>query len=226
MGQMRRMMARISSFALSNDPFPSKANNSEFQVQLNKPDSQSCAVAKRENFWQATGQSWHTNGWPQQKLPKFGFRTHTTTFWPMEQSFILSAKFHCPVARQSFSLLATAHDRETGNLWKKGRSITRRRTSAALIFSFQCQYFPFGKSLNALRLANQNSEKSITVPELLLVHFGFILRFKSRNKSPQTDAPAHSLFAVPLSHGLRWRTSYLPDALYSAMSARVQIRWR
>lgn len=65
---MRRMMARISSFALSNDPFPSKANNSEFQVQLNKPDSRSCAVAKRENFWQATGQSWYTNGWPRQKL--------------------------------------------------------------------------------------------------------------------------------------------------------------
>ena len=32
----------------------------------------------------------------------------------MEQSFILFAKFDCPVARQKFSLLATAHDCETG----------------------------------------------------------------------------------------------------------------
>ena len=33
----------------------------------------------------------------QQKLPKFGFRSHTTALWPMEQSSILSAKFDCPV---------------------------------------------------------------------------------------------------------------------------------
>ena len=32
----------------------------------------------------------------------------------MEQSSILSAKFDCPVARLNFSLLATAHDCETG----------------------------------------------------------------------------------------------------------------
>ena len=50
----------------------------------------------------------NTNGWLQQKLPKFGFRTHTTALWPMEQSSILSAKFDCPVARQNFSLVATA----------------------------------------------------------------------------------------------------------------------
>ena len=46
----------------------------------------------------------------QQKLPKFGFLTHTTalhctslhfTARPMEQSSILSAKFNCPVARQN-----------------------------------------------------------------------------------------------------------------------------
>ena len=29
-------------------------------------------------------QTWQTNIWPQQKLPKFGFRTHTTALWPME----------------------------------------------------------------------------------------------------------------------------------------------
>ena len=34
----------------------------------------------------------------------------------MEQSSILSAKFDYPKARQSISLLATAHDCETG-LW-------------------------------------------------------------------------------------------------------------
>ena len=50
----------------------------------------------------------------QTALPKFGFRTHTTALWPVEQSSILSAKFDCPVARQNFSLLATAHDWATG----------------------------------------------------------------------------------------------------------------
>ena len=59
-------------------------------------------------------QTWHTNGWPQQKLPMFGFRTHTTVPWPVEQFSILFAKFYCPVTRQKFSLLATAHDCETG----------------------------------------------------------------------------------------------------------------
>ena len=29
-------------------------------------------------------QTWHTNHWLQQKLPKFGFRTHTTALWPMK----------------------------------------------------------------------------------------------------------------------------------------------
>ena len=32
----------------------------------------------------------------------------------MEQSSILSTKFDCPVARQNISLLAPAHDFETG----------------------------------------------------------------------------------------------------------------
>ena len=50
-----------------------------------KPGSQSCAVAKSEQFWRATGQS---------KLPKFGFRIHRTALWAM--SFIMSAKFDCP----------------------------------------------------------------------------------------------------------------------------------
>ena len=52
-------------------------------------------------------QTWQTNSWLQQKLPKFDFRTHTTTLWLMELSSILSAKFDCPVAHQNFSLLHT-----------------------------------------------------------------------------------------------------------------------
>ena len=49
--------------------------------------SQSCAVAKSDNFWRATGQSnLPDKGWPQQKFPKFDFRIHTTPLWPMEQS--------------------------------------------------------------------------------------------------------------------------------------------
>ena len=41
------------------------------------------------------------NGWPQQKLAKFGFRTRTTAIWPMEQSFTLSVKFAYPLTRQN-----------------------------------------------------------------------------------------------------------------------------
>ena len=44
-----------------------------------------------------------TAAWLQQKLPKFGFRTHTTALWPVEQSSIL---FDCPVACQEFPRLA------------------------------------------------------------------------------------------------------------------------
>ena len=82
---------------------------------LIKPVSQSCAVDKSENFGgQLDIQTWHINGWPQEKLSKFGFRTHAIALWPMEQSSFLSAKLDCPVAHQNFSLLATAHDCETG----------------------------------------------------------------------------------------------------------------
>ena len=62
-------------------------------------------------------QTWHTRGWPQQKIQKFGFCIHTTAPCPMEQFFILFAKFDCPVAHQNFPLLATSHDCETG-LWQ------------------------------------------------------------------------------------------------------------
>ena len=76
-----------------------------------------CAVTKTEiSDGPLDNETWHTNGWLQQKLPKFGFRTHATAIWPMEQSSILSAKFDCPVACENVSLLETAHDCETGLL--------------------------------------------------------------------------------------------------------------
>ena len=81
-----------------------------------KPVAQSCAVAVevKNSGGPLDNQTWHTRSWPQQKLPKFNFRTHTTALWPVEQSSILSAKFDCPVARQNISLLTAAHDCETG----------------------------------------------------------------------------------------------------------------
>ena len=59
----------------------------------------------RDSSGPLDNQTWHTNSWLQQKLPKFGFRTHTAALWPVEQSSILSDKFDCPVALQNFSLL-------------------------------------------------------------------------------------------------------------------------
>ena len=97
-----------------------------------KPVAQSCAVAVevKHSGGPLQNQTWLTNGWSQKKLSKFNFCTHTTALWPMEQSSILSAKFDCPVARQDFSLLPTAHDCETGpfsclfseNNWSGGGS--------------------------------------------------------------------------------------------------------
>ena len=81
---------------------------------LKKPLSQSCTVAKSENFWQPLGnQAWYTKDWLQQKLSKFGFHTHATALWPVEQSSILFTKSYCPVACCNFSLFTTAHDCET-----------------------------------------------------------------------------------------------------------------
>ena len=58
--------------------------------------SQSCAVAKNENSGGPLGiQPWLTNGWPQQKLPNFGFLTHTTALWSVEKPTILSAHVAC-----------------------------------------------------------------------------------------------------------------------------------
>lgn len=48
----------------------------------------------------------------QRKLLKFGFYTHITVIWPMEQSSIWYM-FDCPVSRQNISLLVSARDNET-----------------------------------------------------------------------------------------------------------------
>ena len=80
----------------------------------------SCTVAKNEIFWWATGQSnLEYKQLTAAKSSKVQFSyTHTLTLWPMEQSSILSAEFHCPVARQNISFLATAHDWVTRLLTK------------------------------------------------------------------------------------------------------------
>ena len=54
-----------------------------------------CAVAKSEN---TLAGHWTTNGWLQQKLPKFSFRIHTTALWAIQQSSISFAKFNRAVA--------------------------------------------------------------------------------------------------------------------------------
>ena len=54
--------------------------------------------------------------WLSSGLPVFVIFSYCAWLWNclMEQSSILSAKFDCPVAHQYLSLLATAHDCETG----------------------------------------------------------------------------------------------------------------
>ena len=47
----------------------------------------------------------------------------------MEQSFILFAKFDCPVARLDFTLLATAHDCETLTRWYSRQKSCEKRGS-------------------------------------------------------------------------------------------------
>ena len=85
-------------------------------ISSTQPFSQSCAVAESEKFWWATGQSNLAHKWlAATKASNVWFSyAHYCTFWPMEQSSILSAKFYCPMAGQKFSFLATAHACETG----------------------------------------------------------------------------------------------------------------
>ena len=89
-----------------------------------KPVSQSGTVPKSDKFWRATGQSNLADEVVlSTKVSNFAFRTHTTALWPMEQSSILSAKFDCSVACQNCSLLATAHDCETGLFDQSGMGV-------------------------------------------------------------------------------------------------------
>ena len=73
---------------------------------MTMPVAQSCAVAKSEKFWRATGQSnrWQTE-WKTAPLAKVQLCEY--------ENQTLGAPFVCLVARQKFSLLATAHDCET-----------------------------------------------------------------------------------------------------------------
>ena len=61
----------------------------------------------------------HTERLAATNASKVWFCAHTTALWPVEQSSILSAKFDFPVAPPELSLLATAHDCETGLLKRK-----------------------------------------------------------------------------------------------------------
>ena len=78
----------------------------------NKPVSQSCAVAKNEKFWPATGQS---NFADRIKDCSIG---QSAVVWVWKLNFVvascLSAKFECPEARQNF--FTTVHDCATGLL--------------------------------------------------------------------------------------------------------------
>ena len=65
----------------------------------------------------------------QQMFPQFGFRIRTTAPWLMEQSSILSIKFHCPVDHQSVSASETAHVCENTN--KRVSQSCAERSSAA-----------------------------------------------------------------------------------------------
>ena len=82
---------------------------------LYKPVSQSCAVATSEKFWRATGQSnladrmedCSTGQNAVVRNPNIGSFCYSQPFVPQAE---------CAVARQNFSLLATAHDCERGKI--------------------------------------------------------------------------------------------------------------
>ena len=79
------LTTKSPSFAQTTIQFPNHVQ----QLKLNK-------------FWWATGQSNLADRIEEETLEAFVVARH------------LYAKFDCPVAHQNFSLLATAHDCETG----------------------------------------------------------------------------------------------------------------
>ena len=82
---------------------------------FNKPVSQSCAVAKSEQFWQASGQSTLAD-----RMEDCSFGESAVVWARKPEAFVADSrsyvKYDCAVARQNFSLFATAHDCETGLL--------------------------------------------------------------------------------------------------------------
>ena len=80
-----------------------------------RPVSRSCAVAKSEiSDWLLDNQTWQTE-WKTAPLSTAQLCEYENqTLEAFVAASRLSAKFDCPVARQKFSLLATAHDCETG----------------------------------------------------------------------------------------------------------------
>ena len=81
--------------------------------------------AESEKIWQATGQSnLAYERLIATKASKVWFSySHSCAL--ANEAAILTAKFDCPVARQNFSLLATAHDCETGLLSKSSKAVSR-----------------------------------------------------------------------------------------------------
>ena len=71
---------------------------------------QSCAVDQSQEFWWATGQS---NLAGRMEDTACSCMSLKTKLWKL---LLWPAKFDCPMTCQKFSLLATAHDCETG-LW-------------------------------------------------------------------------------------------------------------
>ena len=77
--------------------------------------SQSCAVAKSEDFWRATGKSnladrMEDCSTDHRAVVEF----ENLTLEAFVAATRLYTKFDCPVPRQKSSLLATAHNCETG----------------------------------------------------------------------------------------------------------------
>ena len=86
----------------------------QFESDANKPVSQSCTVAKSGNFWLA---HWTFKLGRQNRLlhwPKCSCMSVKIKRWKLFTTSCLYAKFNCPVACQNCSLLATAHDCDTG----------------------------------------------------------------------------------------------------------------
>lgn len=75
------------------------------KVTTNKPVSQSCAVGKKWNFWQATG--WTIKHGRQNGSEDCSIGESAARKPSFSLAAVCDAKFHCSVAHQNFPLLAT-----------------------------------------------------------------------------------------------------------------------